>query len=96
MNIDEIIKRIKISCGYASEAALARALKMSPQNFNSQKKTGKIKDSLQAMLGHAQVATTEWYTHVVTDDIRAATADMFKRMRKRQATAQKKHLTRRQ
>lgn len=46
MNIDEIIKRIKISCGYASEAALARALKMSPQNFNSQKKTGKIKDSL--------------------------------------------------
>lgn len=52
--------------------------------------------TIQAMLGHAQVATTEWYTHVVTDDIRAATADMFKRMRKRQATAQKKHLTRRQ
>lgn len=46
MNINDIIKRIKISCGYASDAALARALNMSPQNFNSQKKTGKIKDSL--------------------------------------------------
>lgn len=46
MNIYDIIKRVKISCGYTSDAELARALNMSPQNFLSQKKTGKIKDSL--------------------------------------------------
>ena len=114
MNIDEIIKRIKISCGYASEAALARALKMSPQM-----KAGITKDitphllrhsiathmlakginlrTIQAMLGHAQVATTEWYTHVVTDDIRDATKDLFAEMRrgKRKKVGVKKTLTQR-
>jgi hypothetical protein len=46
MNILDVIKRVKISCGYSSDAELSRALNMSPQNFLSQKKTGKIKDSL--------------------------------------------------
>lgn len=44
--MEDIIKRVKLSCGYTSEAALARAMGMSPQNFHSVKKTGNIKDSL--------------------------------------------------
>ena len=44
--MEDLIKRVKLSCGYTSEAALARAMGMSPQNFHSVKKTGNIKDSL--------------------------------------------------
>lgn len=53
--------------------------------------------TIQAMLGHAQVATTEWYTHVVTDDIRDATKDLFAEMRrgKRKKVGVKKTLTQR-
>lgn len=46
MDIKDIIKRVRKSCDYESDAALARALGMSPQNFLSQKKSGGIKDSL--------------------------------------------------
>ena len=38
--VDELINRVKIFLGCKSDAALARALGMSPQNFLSQKKTG--------------------------------------------------------
>lgn len=53
--------------------------------------------TIQAMLGHAQVGTTEWYTHVVTDDIRDATKDLFAEMRrgKRKKVGVKKTLTQR-
>lgn len=44
--MQKIIERIKESCGYKTESAIAKALGMSPQNFNSQKKSGGIKDSL--------------------------------------------------
>ena len=54
---------------------------------------GKNLRTIQAMLGHAQVGTTEWYTHVVTEDIREATAGLFDEMRGKQG--QKKALTRR-
>ena len=33
--------------------------------------------TIQTMLGQADVSTTKWYTHVVTDDIRDATQGMF-------------------
>jgi site-specific recombinase XerD len=51
---------------------------------------GKNLRTIQAMLGHAQVGTTEWYTHVVTDDIRDATKDLFAEMSKKQKTARHK------
>ena len=55
----ELIERVKTYCGYRSDAALARALGISPQNFNSQKKTGGINDSLML---HAmdKGASKEW------------------------------------
>ena len=57
---------------------------------------GKNLRTIQAMLGHAQVGTTEWYTHVVTDDIRDATAGMFAEMsKKRIKGGVKKTLTQR-
>lgn len=43
--------------------------------------------TIQHMLGHAQVTTTEWYTHVITDDIRQATTGMFENMRNNCAAA---------
>jgi hypothetical protein len=38
--VDDIINRVKIFLGCKSDAALARKIGMSPQNFLSQKKTG--------------------------------------------------------
>jgi integrase/recombinase XerC len=38
--------------------------------------------TIQAMLGHKDVSTTQKYTHVVTDNIRNATKDMFEHMRR--------------
>jgi len=38
--------------------------------------------TIQKMLGHADIATTQKYTHVVTDDIRRATKNMFQKMQK--------------
>ena len=59
MEQNEIIKRVMSYCGYASEAALARGLKMSPQKFLAQKKAGTINNSL---LLHAveKGANLEW------------------------------------
>lgn len=37
--------------------------------------------TIQQMLGHSQVGTTEWYTHVIIDNVRDATKDMFAEMR---------------
>jgi hypothetical protein len=45
-DLTDIIERLKISCRYISDAALARAIGLSPQNFNSRKKSGGIKEIL--------------------------------------------------
>lgn len=37
--------------------------------------------TIQVMLGHSQIQTTQRYTHVITDDIKNATAGMFEKMR---------------
>lgn len=42
--------------------------------------------TIQVMLGHAQVGTTEWYTHVMTEDIRSATTGMFDDMRRKRSS----------
>ena len=57
--MDELIKRVKKSCGYESQAAVARALNMSPQNFLSRKNSGGIKDSL-INLATGQGVNPEW------------------------------------
>lgn len=44
--MENLIDRIKISCGYKTEAEIARALGLSPQNFLGRKKTGGIKERL--------------------------------------------------
>jgi site-specific recombinase XerD len=43
---------------------------------------GKNLRTIQIMLGHKDIDTTQIYTHVVTNDIRNATKDMFKRMQR--------------
>jgi site-specific recombinase XerD len=36
--------------------------------------------TIQSLLGHSNVGTTEWYTHVVVNDVRQATEGMFDKM----------------
>lgn len=43
---------------------------------------GKNLRTIQIMLGHEDIETTQLYTHVVTDDIRNATKDMFDQMQR--------------
>ena len=41
---------------------------------------------IQTYLGHAQISTTEWYTHVVAGHLKDATEGIFRRMSKRSET----------
>jgi len=75
--MEELIKRVKELYGYDSDAALARGLGMSPQNFFYQKKTGRIKNSL-LIHGIDKGVSKEWlltgeiYTHVSMETMRSA------------------------
>jgi len=84
----ELIDRIKISCGYESEAAIARAMEMSPQNFLSRKKSGGIKEALirhaiskganeiwlRTGQGMMKAAQPDGATYQTADDLHASVA----------------------
>ena len=57
--MDDLIKRVKELYGYESDAALARGLEISPQNYYAQKKTRKIKNSL-LLHGMEKGASRAW------------------------------------
>lgn len=67
----EIIDRVKKSCGYDSDAALARALGMSPQNFLSRKKSGGIKETL--ILHAIEKGINEMWLRTGQGEMKAAT-----------------------
>lgn len=47
--------------------------------------------TIQVMLGQSDIGTTKWYTHVVLDDIKEATADMFDQMFKTPSTKKRRN-----